>query len=116
MEPVGLHARTAWFIGVKVAPRRWASGEGTGSWEALCVGQSLATRPVCVQLHWRGADGGTKVCSATCGGSCASSCLGVDSQFGQGLAKCGDMGLPEKVYLYLGLQAIDEYVLRLGVG
>ena len=115
-EPVGLHTRMAWSIRVEVAPRRWASGEGTGSSEALCVSQSLATRLVCVQLHWRRADGGTKVCSATGGGSCASSCLGVDSQFSQGLAKCRNMGLPEKVYLYLGLQAIDEYVLRLGVG
>ena len=68
MEPVGLHTRTAWSIGVEVAPRRWASGEVTGSSEALCVGQSLATRPAGVQVHWRGADGGTKVCAATGGG------------------------------------------------
>ena len=115
MEPMGLHTRTAWPIGVEVVPRRWAAGEGTGSSEALCVGQSLATRPVCVQLHWRGADGGTKVCSATSGGSCTASCLGVDSQCSQGLGKCRYMGLPEKVYLYLGFRAIDECVLRLGV-
>ena len=82
----------------------------------MCVRESLAFRLVCVQLHWRGAEGGTKVSSATGGGSCASSCLGVDSQFSQGLAKCRNMGLPEKVYLYLGLQAVDECVLRLGVG
>ena len=104
---MGLHTRTAWSIGVEV-PRRRPSGEGTGSSEALGVGQSLATRPVCVQLHWRGAYGCTKVCSATGGGSCASSCLGVDAQFSQGLGKCRDMGLPEKVYLYLGLQASEE--------
>ena len=76
----------------------------------------MATRPVGVQLHWWVTKGGTKVCSATGGGSCASSCLGVDSQFSLCLAKGRNMGLPEKVYLYLGLQAIDKCVLRLGVG